>query len=80
MRTETPFRNTSLGAGIRTPSGRADTWKPRTAAESSSNDRRTVTVARTLPLLGKLLCWLGFHDFHVVGKSFVGSRGGVYGY
>ena len=34
-------------------------------------------MARTLPLLGKILCWLGFHDFHVVGKSFVGSEGGI---
>ncbi len=34
-------------------------------------------MARTLPLLSKLLCWLGFHDFHVVGKSFVGSKGGI---
>ncbi len=23
-----------------------------------------------LPGLGKLLCWLGFHDFYVVRKSF----------
>ncbi len=34
-------------------------------------------MARTLPLLGKLLCWLGFHDFHVVGKSFVEFNVGV---
>ncbi len=27
-------------------------------------------MARNLPLLGKLLCWLGFHDFYVVSKSF----------
>ena len=40
------------------------------AAKPSSNDRKTVTVARTLPLLGKLLCWLGFHDFHVISRSF----------
>jgi len=22
------------------------------------------------PLIGRLLCWLGFHDFHVIDKSF----------
>ena len=27
-------------------------------------------MARTLPLLGKLLCWLGFHDFHVISRSY----------
>ncbi len=27
-------------------------------------------MARALTLLGKLLCWLGFHDFHVISRSF----------
>jgi len=27
-------------------------------------------VARTLTLLGKLLCSLGFHDFHVISRAF----------
>ena len=27
-------------------------------------------MARTSELLGKLLCWLGFHDFQLVSKSF----------
>ncbi len=27
-------------------------------------------MARTLPLLGKFLCWLGFHDFRVISRSF----------
>jgi hypothetical protein len=27
-------------------------------------------MARTLPLLGKLLCWVGFHDFRVISRSF----------
>ena len=27
-------------------------------------------MARTSELLGKLLCWLGFHDFHVTSRSF----------
>ncbi|WP_423909982.1 hypothetical protein [Candidatus Spongiihabitans sp.] len=30
------------------------------------------------PLLGKLLCWLGFHDFQVISKTFgFGDGGGV---
>ncbi len=27
-------------------------------------------MARTLTLLDKLLCWLGFHDFHVISRAF----------
>jgi hypothetical protein len=29
------------------------------------------------PLLGRFLCWLGFHDFRVVSKSFGFGTGGV---
>lgn len=30
------------------------------------------------PQLGKLLCWLGFHDFRVLDKTFgFGDGGGV---
>lgn len=29
-------------------------------------------------LLGCLLCWLGFHDFHVIDKTFdFGAGGGI---
>ena len=40
------------------------------AAGTSSNDNRGDTVARTLTLLGQLLCWLGFHDFRVISRAF----------
>jgi len=30
------------------------------------------------PLLGRLLCWLGFHDFRVVDRAFeFGAGGGI---
>jgi hypothetical protein len=29
------------------------------------------------PLLGKILCWLGFHDFHIIKESFSFGGGGI---
>jgi hypothetical protein len=30
------------------------------------------------PLLARLLCWLGFHDFRVISKTFeFGAGGGI---
>ncbi|GMQ87483.1 MAG: hypothetical protein BMS9Abin08_0687 [Gammaproteobacteria bacterium] len=30
------------------------------------------------PLLGRLLCWLGFHDFRVIDRAFeFGDGGGI---
>ena len=35
-------------------------------------------MSKQPPLLGQLLCWLGFHDFRVIEKSFgFGDAGGV---
>ncbi len=30
-----------------------------------------------IPLLGKILCWLGFHDFHIIRESFSFGGGGI---
>ena len=27
-------------------------------------------------LLGRILCWIGFHDFHVIGADFSFGQGG----
>lgn len=35
-------------------------------------------MSRLLSLLGRLLCWLGFHDYRVIDKTFgFGAGGGV---
>jgi len=31
----------------------------------------------TKTLLGRILCWLGFHDFEVIRESFSFSGGGI---
>ena len=34
-------------------------------------------MSKTPSLIGNLLCWLGFHDFHVITESFSFSGGGI---
>ena len=35
-------------------------------------------MSRLPSLLGRLLCWLGFHDFRVIDKTFeFGGGGGI---
>ncbi len=30
-----------------------------------------------IPLFGKILCWLGFHDFDIISESFSFGGGGI---
>jgi hypothetical protein len=30
-----------------------------------------------IPLFGKILCWLGFHDFYIISESFSFGGGGI---
>ncbi len=35
-------------------------------------------MSKLPPFLGRLLCWLGFHDFRIINKTFgFGAAGGV---
>ncbi len=35
-------------------------------------------MPKVLTLLGRVLCWLGFHDFRVIDKAFeFGREGGI---
>ncbi len=40
--------------------------------------RNSVDMSMLPPLLGRLLCWLGFHDFRVIDRAFeFGDGGGI---
>ncbi len=33
-------------------------------------------MSKLLPILGRFLCWLGFHDFRVIDRTFEFGAGG----
>lgn len=39
--------------------------------------REAFDMSMFTPLLGRLLCWLGFHDFRVVDRAFEFGAGGA---
>ena len=41
------------------------------------NGLETTDMFKLPPKLGRLLCWLGFHDFRVVSKTFGFGTDGV---
>ncbi len=49
--------------------------------ESKATDtcvREACNMPKLRPLLGRLLCWFGFHDFRVINRAFeFGAGGGI---
>lgn len=41
------------------------------------NESEAIDMVKLPPLLGRFLCWLGFHDFRIVSKTFGFGTEGV---
>ncbi len=41
------------------------------------NDSKAINMDKLPPLLGRFLCWLGFHDYRVISKTFEFGTSGV---